>query len=102
MKVLLFSVILFILANVPGIPVCNDIQLSLITTNTSEGQNNGKIEVKVEKGHPPFKVYLYAEKRKDNKLDIKFKDLENLAPGKYLLVVQDKGECTFQESIVIK
>ena len=61
MKILLFSGLLFISTLVTEKSDCDSIQLDLGITHTSEGKNNGKIEVTVEKGRAPFTVYLFAE-----------------------------------------
>ena len=103
MKILLFSGLLFISTLVTEKSDCDSIQLDLGITHTSEGKNNGKIEVTVEKGRAPFTVYLFAAKREDNLEDVKFKDLKDLKRGDYILVVQDKdNKCTFNQKITIR
>jgi len=102
MKVLLFSGLLLVSTLFPAVTDCDSIQLDLQVTHTSDGNNDGKIEVSVEKGQAPFKVYLFADKRSDNLLDVKFKDLKNLKAGNYLLLVQDSGgECTYRQNVII-
>ena len=102
MKVLLFSGLLLVSTLFPTVTDCDSIQLDVQVTHTSEGKNDGRIAVTVEKGRPPFKVFLFADKRADNLLDVKFKDLKNLKAGDYMLLVQDSGgECTFRQNIKI-
>ena len=102
MKLILVSVLFFISASMPGNSDCDTLKLSLTITHTSDGKSNGKIEVVVEQGKTPFKVNLFAEKRENNKLDVNFSDLENLPSGKFILIVQDEGKCTFQQEFTIK
>jgi len=38
-----------------------------------------------------FKLFLFADKRSDNRLDFTAKEIKNLPKGQYLLVVQEKS-----------
>lgn len=102
MKVLLLSGLLLISSYLSETSDCDSIQLVLDINHTTDGRNNGKINVTVEKGEAPFKIYLFADRRSDNLLDVKFKDLKNLKPGDYIIVVQDSGSnCTFRQNVKI-
>lgn len=103
MKVLVFSGLILISTFFSGMSDCDNIQLELKVTHTSEGKSNGRIEVIVEKGKAPFSVYLFAPNRKDNLEDVTLKDLKDLKAGEYILVVQDKDrKCNFNQNITIR
>jgi hypothetical protein len=102
MKVLLLSGLLFISTLNSEKSICDNIQLELSITNTTEGRDNGKIEVEVVKGKAPYKVFLFASKPKVNLVNIKIKDLKNLPAAEYLLIVQDQSNCRVQQTVIIK
>jgi len=102
MKILLISGLLNLWAFLPGGINCDNLKLDISLTHTTNGKANGKIEVVVQRGAGPFKVFLFASKREDNLEDVKFKDLKDLKSGEYILVVQDKeSNCTFKQNVII-
>jgi hypothetical protein len=102
MKVLFVSVLFISSFMMPGELPCDGLKIETNITNTSNGENDGQISVTVVKGKAPYKVFLFAEKRENNRLDIKIKDLRKLASGKYILIIQDAGGCTTQETVFVK
>jgi hypothetical protein len=101
MKLLLLSGLLFFSTYLPGDETCTNLKINVSVIHSTNNLSNGRIEVDVEKGQPPYKVYLFAEKPKNNLLDVKFRDLKDLAAGDYILVVQDKEGCNVKENIVV-
>ena len=101
MRLFLVGLVFFSSTMLIGAPPCN-LEIKTSITHTSDAKDNGKIDVTIIKGEAPYKVFLFAEKRKDNRQDIKFKDLNDLASGRYILIIQDAGGCTVQETLNIK
>jgi len=102
MKVLFISLLFVMAGRAPEEPSCDSLKLKLDISHTSKGDENGKISISVVKGRAPYKTFLFAKKRQDNRQDFKFDELINLASGKYTLIVQDGSGCTVQETINVK
>jgi len=102
MKLILVSALFFISASLPGNSDCDSLKIKANITNTSNNQANGAISVEVVNGKPPYKVFLFADKRKDNRLDVGIDDLVDLPAGKYILVIQEGGGCAIQENLTVK
>jgi hypothetical protein len=80
---------------------CDEIKISTEVTDTTNGRNNGKLEVKVDGGKEPYS-YNYIGPAKFQQLSTNQKSLVNLRKGKYLIVVQDSGDCVKQAEVYIK
>ncbi len=102
MKVLFISLLFFTGGLTPEESSCDSLKLKLDISHTSKGEQNGKILISVIKGRAPYKTFLFAEKRQDNRQDFKLDELKGLTSGKYTLIVQDGSGCTFQQTIKLK
>ena len=82
-------------------PICDQLKFDVLISNTSSGQNNGKIEVVLENsGESNVRAYLYGDKRSKNKLDKKIDELTSLSKGTYILVLQN-SECSSMKSDIV-
>jgi hypothetical protein len=102
MKLLIISTLLIFSALLPESPDCDNLKIKTKITHTTTGESNGQIVVTVVKGQPPYKASLFAERKNDNLLEVGLEDLKNLPAGKYILVVQDAGDCATQEKVILK
>ena len=102
MKVLLLSGLLFISTLTSEKSNCDNIQLDITITHSSQGSNNGKIEVEVKKGKAPFRAYLFADDKSNNLHDVALDELVSLSAGSYILVIQDANNCSVHKKIKLK
>ena len=102
MKVLFISLLFFISGLAPEESSCDYLKLKLDISHTSGGGENGKVLISVVKGKAPYKTFLFAKMKQNNRKGFKFDELINLASGKYTLIVQDGSGCTVQETIKVK
>ncbi len=85
--------------------VCADLQYVLTVFDTTDGLNNGRIEVKITKSSSRVKAYLYSKKgnqRQNRKEGAELNTLINLAPGHYILVLQNRSCSVVEKDIHIK
>jgi len=102
MKALIMSLLFFGSGYTQATDPCENTHLEISVSDTSDGINNGTIEIEVEKLTDPVKIYLYGDDRSQNQLNIKTKKIEHLAIGGYYLIVQDGAGCTKSKKVVIR
>jgi hypothetical protein len=81
--------------------ICDNFKISADITDTSNGRNNGKIEVKVEGGKAPYK-YSYFGPDRVKELETNNPKIQNLKKGKYIVIVADSENCNKHLEIFIK
>ena len=107
MKVFVGSLLLvfFMAARPAPVPDCDGLQYKLTITHTSNGENNGRIEVEIIKSSSRVRAYLYIKKgnqRKNSKEDVSVDELTGLAAGHYVLILQDAKCSAVEHDLVIK
>lgn len=102
MKLLIFSSVVFLLSftNLPQ--TCDDLKFDVKVTNTTNGQNNGKLDVTIIKSSSKIHAYLYGDTKSKNKLNVGLDDLINLESGTYTLVLQNNECSAVKQGIEIK
>ena len=100
MKFVLLSLLVAYGYHMPDHDQCEQLKYSLEIIHTTNGLNNGKINVEIIKSQSEVTAYLYAESRANNKLGVKISKLVALPAGKYKLVLQNT-ECSIVEKNLI-
>jgi hypothetical protein len=73
---------------------CDEIEVKLETTNTSEGKQNGKIVLNFENSTTSYTCFIFSGADNSNRLAVKENEIKDLAKGEYNLYIQDKKGCT--------
>jgi len=81
---------------------CDDLKFSIEVTHTSNGQDNGIINVTIVKSETKAKAFLYGKLKSNNKLGVNPTELTGLKSGKYILVLQNKECSSVKRDIIIK
>ncbi len=102
MKVFIFSLLLVISSFTYERQDCDQLKFEVNITHSSDGLNNGIIEVVELKSTSKVKAFLYGDKKSKNRLDVKIDKLNNLEAGKYLLVLQNKDCSSVKKDIIIQ
>lgn len=89
----IITLLLFSLLSVGGFAQCRDINAEAKVTNSNEsGADKPSITIDFKNvNKEPFKVSLFGPDRK-NELNVEKSTFENLARGKYLIVIVGKRE----------
>jgi len=77
-----------------GIAECDEIEVKLDITPTSEGKQNGKIVMNFEKSTTSYTSFIFSGADNNNRLDVKNNEISDLQKGDYNLYIQDKNGCT--------
>ncbi len=72
---------------------CEGFSCEVTITHSTNGRMNGSVEVVIKNGSGGYTYHLIGDRAHKNKLDLKEKTIEDLGPGKYILVVQDRNGC---------
>ncbi len=102
MQLLFISVLLAFSTNFISTEPCEELICEIEITDSSEGLNNGMIEVIIVKSSSKVKAYLYGDNRSKNKLNVDIDKLNKLEPGSYLLVLQNNKCSIVKHDIIIK
>ncbi len=73
---------------------CEEIEVKLDITHTTENQSNGKIVMNFKKTNTSYTSFLLAGEEKNNRLNVKDNEISDLGKGEYNLYIQDKNGCT--------
>jgi hypothetical protein len=73
---------------------CDEIEVTLDITNTTDNQQNGKIVLNFKKSTPSYTSFIFSGNSQDNRFDIKDNQASDLAKGEYNLYIQNKTGCT--------
>jgi hypothetical protein len=69
---------------------CKEIKAKAVVTDSTPGNDDGKIELQLDKAPARFSVHLF-QVGKDPRTNINTLTIESLSKGKYLVVVADKN-----------
>jgi hypothetical protein len=70
---------------------CEEIKVTVEIFPTSEGKDNGKIQLKFNSNESLFHIHLFQAGH-ETKLKLNKKDIENLKKGTYRIVITGKNE----------
>jgi hypothetical protein len=73
---------------------CKEIQATAEVKNTTN-QNDGSVTVTIEGNSRDFRIFLVAQKKEDNRLDLPVEEIKNLSPGDYELVITESKQGEF-------
>jgi hypothetical protein len=73
---------------------CDEIDVKLNITHTSDGKKNGKIEMNFEKPTTSYTCFIFSGADNNNRLAVKDNEINDLEKGEYNLYIQDKKGCT--------
>lgn len=102
MKLLLISSVVFLLSFSSLQQACDDLKFDIKITNTTNGLNNGKIEITITRSSSKVHAFLYGDAKQKNKVDVDPDDLINLQAGTYMLVLQNDQCYEVKQDIIIK
>lgn len=102
MKLFLVGILFFTSSFVEVEPFCDELKFDLEITHTSEGLDNGKIEVTILKGESNVTAFLVGDTVKKNRLGVKLKELSQLPAGTYILILENDICSQTKRDIVIK
>ena len=102
MKIVFVSVLLFLASFISKEQECDQLKFEINVVHTSDGLDNGKIEVTNIDSPSKVRAFLYGDKREKNKLDVKVEKLEKLKPGTYILILQNKKCSSVKRDIIVK
>ncbi|MCB0496924.1 MAG: hypothetical protein KDC79_12370 [Cyclobacteriaceae bacterium] len=102
MRLLVISSIVMLFSFTIPNQECDDIKFDVEISNTTNGLNNGKIDVTIIKTSSKVRAYLYGDKRSKNKLNVEIDELKGLEAGKYTLILQNKVCSVVKQDIVIE
>lgn len=80
--------------NFPPLIECEEIEVKLDITHTTQNQRNGKIVMNFKKSNTSYTSFVFSGEDQNNRLDVKDNEISNLGSGEYNLYVQDKNGCT--------
>ena len=101
MKFIFISLLISFSSFNPPVDNCDDLKFEVKVTHTTNGLDNGIIDVTVTKGSSNLDVFLYGDIRSKNKLKVKIDELKNLASGTYILILQNDKCSTVKRDILI-
>ena len=73
---------------------CDEIDVKVDVTHTTENQPNGKIVMNFKKTNTSYTSFVFSGEDQNNRLDIKDNEISALSKGEYNLYIQDKNGCT--------
>jgi hypothetical protein len=102
MKIVLVGVLVIFTSFLPREQECDQLKFDINIVHTTDGQDNGKIEVSNINSPSQVKAFLYGNGKNKNKLDVKIENLEKLGVGTYTLILQNKKCSTVTRDIIIR
>lgn len=102
MKFIFISLLISFTSFNPFEDTCDDLKFEVKVIHTTNGLDNGTIDVTVTKSSSEVKVFLYSEGENENKLDVKLDELNKLKSGTYMLVLQNSKCHAVKRDIIIK
>ena len=81
---------------------CEAISVEHNVRHTSQGLNNGAVDLIIKGGIQPYEISVIGDKRSKNKLNINLTRITDLQPGTYLIVIQDNSGCRKEVTAEIK
>ncbi len=102
MKIAFVSVLVVLTSFLPKEQECDQLKFDINIVHTSDGLNNGKIEVSNVDSPSPVRAFLYGNGKDKNLLDVKIEKLIALKAGTYILILQNKKCSTVKRDIIVK
>jgi len=86
----------------PNEDECDQLKFDVSIVDTTNGLDNGTIEVSIVKSSSKVRAYLYGDKKSKNRLDVRIDKLNKLPAGTYLLVLQNNDCSAVKRNLVVK
>ena len=102
MKVVLVSVLVVFSSFLPNEQECDQLKFEINIVHTTDGRDNGKIEVSNIDSPSQVKAFLYGNGKNKNKLDVKIEKLVKLGSGTYTLVLQNNKCSAVKRDIIVR
>ena len=102
MKIVFASVLVIIASFLPKEQECDELKFEINVVHTTDGLENGKIEVIDIDSPSKVRAFLYGDKRDKNRLDVKAEKLDKLKAGTYVLILQNKNCSSVKRDIIVK
>ena len=102
MKIVFASVLVIIASFLPKEQECDELKFEINVVHTTEGHENGQIEVINIDSPSKVRAFLYGDKRDKNRLDVKVEKLDKLKAGTYVLILQNKNCSSVKRDIIVK
>ena len=84
---------------------CKEIKATVEVKNTTPGQRDGTVSIKIDGNSKDFKFFLIAQRKEENRLDQPIEEVKGLSAGTYDLVITEAKEgdfCPKHQKIVIQ
>jgi len=102
MKIVFASVLVVLASFIPKEQECDQLKFDINVVHTTNGLDNGKIEVVNIDSPSKVRAFLYGDKRDKNRLDVKVEKLDKLKAGTYILILQNKKCSSVKRDIIVK
>lgn len=78
-------------------PTCKSIPVEIKTTAPTRGSQNGKITLEFSSNlrSRDFNMFLFAPQKANNRMNFTAPEINGLARGKYVLVIQSKNDQSY-------
>ncbi|MBL7873565.1 MAG: hypothetical protein JNM78_18240 [Cyclobacteriaceae bacterium] len=73
---------------------CEEIEVKIDITHTTDNQRTGKIVMNFKKVNASYTSYVFSGKDQNNRLEVKDNVISGLEKGEYNLYIQEKNGCT--------
>lgn len=83
-------------------PPCDELQFEITVINTTQGLDNGKIEISLKKRASNVKANLFGDRSSKNRIGVKINELTKLSSGTYILILQNDKCFELKKDIVIQ
>lgn len=94
LTIAMYSVYAFLDFSLPQVPECNDYQFQLETENTSGGENNGSVEIKLlEDATVTAEYFFYTNGMELLSFEFENDSIDGLEKGKYFCIVMIANDC---------
>ena len=102
MKIVIASVLVVIASFLPKEQECDQLKFDINVVHTTDGLDNGKIEVINIDSPSKVRAFLYGDNKGKNRLDVKIEKLDKLQAGTYILILQNKECSAVKRDIIVK
>jgi hypothetical protein len=102
MKLFFISVLLMGMSFLPKEEECDQLKFDTSIVHTTNGLDNGTIEIAIIKSSSKVRAFLYGDKKSKNRLDVRIDKLNKLPAGTYLLILQNNECSATKRNLVIE
>lgn len=82
-------------------PPCDDLKVEVEVTHTTDGLNNGSVEVEVIGGTAPY-TYIFLDDNRNPITEVTSSNkVEGLSKGEMKYIVRDKKDCFVSDDLII-